>query len=148
MSNFKLFLFTKPNFEWILHQKGALFDLNETCFLYTFSQSFMPPIHFRRNTFLNLIQFLGCSGGFWAKGFWLMAFRLRLLANLGQKIHNSEEGEIDFAKICDRDLGITWAMNYLIALGYSLYIRWRVIDQSEYNHCSLETELSSKSYYA
>ena len=35
--------------------------MNETCFLYTFSQSFMPPIHFRRNTFLNLIQFLGCS---------------------------------------------------------------------------------------
>ena len=61
MSIFKLFLFTKPNFERILHQKGALFDLNETCFLYTFSQIFMPPIHFRRSSFLNLIQFLGCS---------------------------------------------------------------------------------------
>ena len=54
---FKFFLFTGAIFERIFPPRGKPWDLDESCFPYTFGPTFMPPIHFWRRTQKKLNHF-------------------------------------------------------------------------------------------
>ena len=54
---FKFSLFTGAIFERIFPPRGKPWDLDESCFPYTFGPTFMPPIHFWRRTQKKLNHF-------------------------------------------------------------------------------------------
>ena len=54
---FNFFLFTDAIFEQIFPPRGKFWDLDESCFPYTFGPTFMPPIHFWCRTQKNLNLF-------------------------------------------------------------------------------------------
>ena len=70
---FKFFLFTGAIFERIFPPRGKPWDLDESCFPYTFGPTFMPPIHFWRRTQKKLNHFyptvpcLGIVESFWTQ---------------------------------------------------------------------------------